>query len=160
MSHQRHDRDEQEELNLEREQVALQSEEVEFLRDIKQELGPKILSFIKIAFSTGGSMALGPVLMNVGQKTKATVKGFDQNGAPFSGTIPPATYAIDNAAFDSSTPDGTNGDDLVSLSAGVANLTASLTSAEGLALTDTETVTNSAVVPVLSSIKIDFSTPA
>ena len=37
--------------------------------------------------------------------------------------------------------------------------TASLTTAEGLALSDTETITNTAIVQVLSSIKIDFATP-
>ncbi len=105
-------------------------------------------------------MSQGPVTLTVGQKTKATVLGFDQNGAPFAGTIPPITYTIDNSTLDSSTPDGANGDDIVSLGAGTANLTASLTTAEGVALQDTETITNVAQAPVLSSVKIDFSTPA
>ena len=139
------------------------SEEVKILREIEEdldeirdELKPR-LSYIKIEF--GGNM-VGPVKLTVGQKTKATVVGFDQAGAPFLGTIPPVTYALDNTALDSSTPDGANGDDIVSLSAGVANLTASLTTAEGTALQDSETITNVAVAQILSSIKIDFSTPA
>jgi hypothetical protein len=132
-------------------------EQVRLDREILARLGPPKLSFIKIKF--GGTMQ-GPVTLTVGQKTKATVVGFDQNGAVFTGTIPPVTYTLDNPAFDSSTPDGSNGDDIVSLAAGVANLTAALTTAEGVALTDTETITNTAVVQKLSSIKIDFSTPA
>lgn len=104
---------------------------------------------------------LGPVTFTAkGQTSKATVKGFDQFGAPWTGTLPSVTYSIDNATLDSSMPDASNGDDLVSLAAGVANLTASLTSAEGVALSDTETVTNVFAAPVLSSVKIDFTTPA
>jgi hypothetical protein len=142
-----------------------EKEEIRILKHIEEDLdelvaqGKKRLSFIKIAFAIGGRMAQGPVTLSVGQSTKATVVGFDQNGAVFTGTIPPVTYTLDNPALDSSTPDGANGDDIVSLAAGVANLTASLTTAEGMALSDTETITNTAIVQVLSSIKIDFATP-
>ena len=98
-------------------------------------------------------MPQGPVTISVGQKVTASVVGFDQNGAAYLGVIPAPTFAIDNAAV--ATIDPTSGI-TVGVSAGVANATASLTSAEGLALTDTETVTVTAVVPVLSSIKISF----
>jgi hypothetical protein len=81
-----------------------------------------------------------------------------------AGFVPPnITFLIDNPALASSTPNADNQTDVVTyVSAGVANLTASCTSAEGLALTDTETVTCSPVVvppPVLSSIKINFTAP-
>ncbi len=138
--------------------LALLTKEGHEIEEIEQAVSPK-LAFIKITFQ-GDSMALGPVKLTVGQKTKATILGFDQTGAAWTGAIPPATYSIDNSAVDSSTPDASNGDDIVSLADGVANLTASLTSAEGVALSDTETITNTAVVPVLSSVKIDFTTPA
>ena len=135
-----------------------QTEEIEELERGQEELlrllRPR-LSFIKITF--GGNMAQGPATLTIGDKKKATVLGFDQNGAAWTGAIPPVTYSIDNAALDSSTPDATNGDDLVSLAVGVANLTASLTTAEGKALSDTEQITNVAAAPVLSSIKIDIS---
>lgn len=142
-------------------------EELEVLRDIDKELH-KItgflepqLSSIKIRFTKGDHMAEGPVTLSVGQKTTATIDGFDQNGAAFTGTIPPVTFSIDNSAIASSTPNSDGISDVVAgVSGGVANLTASLTSAEGKALTDTETVTVTAVVPVLSSIKVNFSTPA
>lgn len=107
-------------------------------------------------------MAEGPVTLTVGQKTVASVDGFDQNGAPFAGTIPTPTWSIDNAALDSIAADSANAsnEDVTSLAVGTANLTASLVTAEGATLSDTETVTNIAQALVLSSIKINFSTPA
>jgi hypothetical protein len=133
--------------------------------EILDHLTPQ-LSFIKIAFSRGDNiMAQGPVTLSSGQSTTATVLYFDQTGAPMPSTfVPPAvTYTIDNSAIASSTP-GADGqsDQVAYVTAGVANLTAAVTSAEGLALSDTETVTDSPIIvppPVLSSIKIDFSTP-
>jgi hypothetical protein len=124
---------------------------------------PPKLSFIKIAFAVNGGRRMeGPVTLTVGQKTTASLDGFDQNGAVWTGPIPAPTWSIDNAAFDSIAPDVAipANEDLASLAAGVANLTASVTTAEGKALTDTEVVTNVAQVLVLSSIKINFSTPA
>lgn len=119
------------------------------------------LTTIQLQFG-GITMALGPVTMNVGQKTKATVQGFDQNGLAFTGTLPTVTYTIDNAALNSGVSDGANGFDITSLASGVANLTASVTTAEGLALSDVEQITNSGATgtSVLTSIKVDFTTPA
>ena len=128
--------------------------------EILTRLSPH-LAYIKVRFTLGGHMAEGPVTATVGQSFKATVDGFDQFGAPWTGAVPPVSYSIDNPALDSSTPESDNfTDDLVSLGAGTANLTASLTTAEGKVLSDTETITNVAAAPVLSSIKINFSTPA
>lgn len=98
-------------------------------------------------------MPVGPVTISVGQTKVASVVGFDQNGAPFSGPIPTPTFSVDNAAV--ATVDPASGL-TTGVSAGVANATATLTTAEGLTLSDTETVTVTAVVPVLSSIKISF----
>ncbi len=101
-------------------------------------------------------MAEGPVTLSVGQKTVASIDAFDQNGAPFTGTIPTPVWTIDNATFDSIVQDPTtaNNEDVTSLAPGVANLTLTVGS-----LTDTETITNVAQAPVLSSVKINFSTP-
>lgn len=156
---------EKEELRLLREQVRDlirlhldEQQEISLLKQIRDRLPmPSRLSSIKIKF--GGNMAVGPVTLTVGQKTKATVAGFDQFGAPFNGPIPTPTFSLDNTTLDSGTDDGAGGFDVTSLSAGVANLTVTLTSAEGTALTDTETITNVAVQQILSSIKIDFSPP-
>jgi hypothetical protein len=142
-------------------------EEIGLLRDIDrterkilEQLEPR-LSFIKIKFQRGKIMAEGPVTLSVGQKTTASIDGFDQNGAPYLGVIPPVTFSIDNSAIASSTPNSDGVTDVVAgISAGVANLTATLTNAAGTKLTDTETVTVTAVVPVLSSIKVSFSAPA
>lgn len=163
--HEKHDHDEKEELHLLREQVRQliqlhldERQEILLLKQIRDRLPtPSQLSSIKIRF--GGIMA-GPVTLTVGQKTKATVVGFDQFGAPFNGTLPPASFSLDNTTLDSGTSDGAGGFDITSLAAGVANLTAALSTAEGIGLQDTETITNVAIVPVLSSIKLDFSTPA
>lgn len=131
------------------------------IRKILQILKPQlVLTTIKIQF--GGIMPLGPVTLNVGQSVTASVLGFDQNGNPMPSTfvMPPVSFTIDNSAIASSTPNADNATDQVTgVAPGVANLTANLTSAEGLALSDTETVTVPAVpppTPVLSSIKISF----
>lgn len=102
-------------------------------------------------------MPTGPVTLTVGQKTTATVQGFDQNGAPFAidFTANPVTWSIDNTTADSSTPQPDSSDVVASLAAGVANLTAVCAG-----FNDTEVVTNVAQAPTLSSIKINFSTPA
>lgn len=136
--------------------------ETGILREIARDLKPK-LAFIKLAF--GGIMAQGPVTLSQGQSTTATILYFDQTGAPMpAGFVPPAvTFTIDNPSFASSTPGSDGQSDVVAyVAAGVANLTASVTSAEGLSLSDVETVTCTPVVlppPALSSIKVDFSTP-
>lgn len=123
---------------------------------------PTPLSSIRLAF--GGSMSQTVTLAS-GQSVVASVLYFDSTGAAMPSTFVPPTVAftIDNAAIATSTPDVAGQTSVVAyVSAGVANLTASVTSAEGLALTDTESVTCSPVVippPVLSSIRIDFGTP-
>ena len=152
----RHDHD-IEQLLIEQLQV-----EEEIKHDLDQFVKPR-LTFIKIAFRAGdNNMAEGPVTLNVGQKTVASIDGFDQFGAPFTGPIPTPTWSIDNPALDSIAADATNpeNEDVTSLAAGVANLSVSLTSAEGLVCKDTQAITNDAAVPVLSSVKINFSTPA
>ena len=106
-------------------------------------------------------MAEGPVTLTVGQSTVASIDGFDQNGAPYQGTIPTPAYSIDQPSFDTITPDGTNpsNEDILSVAVGVANLTATVQGPNG-PLTDTETITNVGVAQVLSSIKINFASPA
>lgn len=144
-----------EEIAFLREQLRAKDREIDILAEAVLVLSGrrKHLAFIKIKF--GGFMQ-GPVTLTIGQSTVATVLGFDQNGAPIAidFTANPVTWAIDNPAFDSSTPAADGSDPIVSLAAGVANLSASVAG-----LTDTETITNLAVAPKLTSVKIDFSTP-
>jgi hypothetical protein len=144
----------------------IEREELKVLREIEKDLDKLVkprLSFVKISF--GGTMAQGPVTLSQGQSTTATVLYFDQTGAPMPDNfVPPAvTFAIDNPAIASSVTAADSKSDAVGyVAAGVANLKASVTSAEGLALSDTETVTclpPTVPTPVLSSIKVDFSTP-
>lgn len=103
-------------------------------------------------------MAEGPVTLTVGQTTIASIDGFDQFGAAWTGAVPSPSWSIDQSAMDSITADGSN-EDVTSLAAGTANLTASLTTAEGKLLSDSEVITNVAQAPVLSSIKINFAAP-
>jgi len=133
------------------------------LRQIRDALGHDCLRLTSIKIRFGGTMPEGPVTLNVGQSTTASVDGFDQFGNPWTGAIPTVTYSIDNSTIASSTPNPDNLTDVVvGLAAGTANLTATLTTAEGLSLSDTQSVTVNSVpppVPVLSSIKLNFSTP-
>ena len=163
------DEDEEEDDNQDKQEINIlkdidkqEREETKLLQELVNQ--GKKLSSAKIAFKKGDTHMVGPVILNIGQKTSATLFGFDQNGQPMPATfvMPTVTWTLDIPTFDSSTPNASNGVDLVSLSAGVANLKADVTSAEGLALSDTETVTNNPIVvlpPVLSSVKIGFSVP-
>ena len=99
----------------------------------------------------------GPLtLTTAGQTATAVVIGFDQFGNPWTGAIPAATFTVDNSGI--ATVDATSG--LVTAVAdGTANLTASLTTAEGKALSDVEQVIVAIApppTPVLSSIKVQF----
>jgi hypothetical protein len=137
---------------------------------ILDQLQPR-LSFIKIKFSAvcrhygcnccGGIMAEGPVTLTLGQTTVASIDGYDQNGAAWTGPIPTPTWSIDQPSLDTITPDATTpaNEDVLSVAVGVANLTVTVTNAQGTVLTDTEAVTNVAQALVLSSIKISFATP-
>ena len=103
----------------------------------------------------------GPVtLTSVGQTVTASVIGYDQFGNVFTGTIPTPVFTSDDTAQAIVTFDPTTGL-TTAVANGVANITATLTTAEGLALTDTESVTVAIPVtppptPVLSSIKVAF----
>lgn len=99
-------------------------------------------------------MPVGPLTIAVGQNYVATVVGFDQNGAPYTAApIPTPTFAVADSTIASIDPTAGTGS---GLAGGVTGVSASLTSAEGLPLTDTETLTVTAVVPVLSSIKVSL----
>lgn len=107
----------------------------------------------------------GPVILTTaGEVATASVLGFDQFGNPWTGTIPPVTFtSSDTAGAVITSVPGTDGltDTVTAVANGTASLTASLTTAEGLNLTDTETVTVAigppAGTPVLTSIKVAFA---
>lgn len=136
---------------------------IRLLSILAEEAAPPILTSIKIQFQGDPIMAVaGPVtLTTLGQQVTASVLGFDQFGAAFTGLMPTATLTSDDTtgaivAFDPTTGMTT------AVANGVANITASLTTAEGLALTDTEAVTVAIPIvppptPVLSSIKVAFA---
>ena len=121
------------------------------------EIDEPHLSKIQIHFRKGTSMPNpGPVtLTSAGQTAQAVIVGFDQFGNPWTGEIPAATYAVDNAAIATVDASGL----VTAVANGTANLTGSLTTAEGLALSDTEQVIVSIApppTPVLSAIKVQF----
>jgi hypothetical protein len=133
------------------------------------------LTFVKVAFThhhhhshhnwlawffriKGDSMFTpGPVTLVVGGTTTATVLGFDQNGNLMA--LPPGTtvtFSIDNTAVATSTPNADNlTDAIVAVGGGVANLSATVVAPNGT-FSDSETVTVTDVVPVLSSVKVAF----
>ena len=132
------------------------------LRQIAIEVEPPFLAHIHINFE-GASMATpGPVtLTSAGQQVTASVVGFDQFGQPFTGEIPAATFSSDDTAQAIVTFDPATGL-TTAVANGVANITATLTTVEGLSLSDTEAVTVAIPIvppptPVLSSIKVAFA---
>jgi hypothetical protein len=136
---------------------------IRLLSILVREEAPPILKHIRLHFSKGSSMATpGPItLTSAGQTATASVVGFDQFGQPFTGEIPAATFSSDDTAGAIVTFDPTTGL-TTAVANGVANITATLTTAEGLSLTDTESVTVAIEVvppptPVLSSIKVAFA---
>jgi hypothetical protein len=142
-------------------QIWQNSRIIRLLCRIAQEDERPYLASISIHFQ-GASMATpGPVtLTTAGQQVTASVVGFDQFGQPFTGEIPAATLSSDDAAGAIVTFDPATGL-TTAVANGVANITASLVTVEGLSLTDTESVTVAIEVvppptPVLSSIKVAF----
>jgi len=118
------------------------------------------LIFKEIPVSTTPPIPITPpvVLTQAGQQVQAQVIGFDQFGNPWADILPDYTLTNDNES--AATLDTTTG--LVTAVAdGVANITGELTTAEGLDLTDTESITVSiaAVPPVLTTIQVVFTAP-
>jgi hypothetical protein len=122
------------------------------VKEIRDLLEPRLVR-IQIQ-SVGGSM--GQFQLTVGQLETFQVVGFDQNGNPFTGPIPTPNWSIDQPSLDSIAPNATTpaNEDVTSLAAGTANLTAGLTTAEGLSLTATAQLVNVVFTPVLTSIAI------
>ena len=139
----------------------LLKEMVRLLRKLVKEEEPATLTSIKIKFQGVSMATAGPVtLTSAGQQVTASVLGYDQFGQPFTGAMPAATLSSDDTASAIVTFDPATGL-TTAVANGVANITATLTTAEGLSLTDTEAVTVAIpVVPpptsVLSSIKVAF----
>jgi len=161
-----HDEDFDELERMGRSEILLELKELDLLRLIVRQnriilreiFRPK-LSCIQIKFRRKHHMPTpGPItLTTAGQTVTASVVGFDQFGNPWTGPIPTPTFSNDNES--AATLDAASG--LVTAVAnGVANITASLTTAEGLALTDTEAVTVAIAAPpepVLTTIKVAFA---
>jgi hypothetical protein len=145
-------------------EIGKEDQIISLLRDIDREDAPPFLATIKVAMTQGAPMpaVAGPITLTaVGQLVIASVLGFDQNGQPWTGLMPAAILSSDDATgaivnFDPNTGNTT------AVANGVANIKATLSTAEGLALTDVEAVTVAIPVvpppvPVLSSIKVGFS---
>jgi hypothetical protein len=142
--------------------IELAEANLRLLRVIVGELAPPKLTSIQLSFKGASMATAGPVILTtVGQQVTASVIGYDQFGNVFTGTIPTPTFTSSDAAQAVVTFDPTTGL-TTAVANGVANITASLTTAEGLALTDTESVTVAIPVTppptlVISSIKVAFA---
>ncbi len=136
---------------------------IRLLRILVIEDQPPFLNRIELRFTKGTSMPTpGPVTLTAaGQQVTAVVVGFDQFGQPFDpAAMPASTLSSDDTSGAIVTFDPATGL-TTAVANGVANITGSLTTAEGLALTDTEAVTVAIPIvppptPVLSSIKVAF----
>jgi len=149
---------------------AKQDETNAILRKILSAVSPKPpadkklttikLVFTEIPMSTNPIPITPPVVLTqAGQQVQAQVVGYDQFGNPWTGTMPDYTLTNDNES--AATLDPISG--LVTAVAdGVSNITGELTTAEGLDLTDTESVTVNiaAEPPVLTTVKVVFTQPA
>jgi hypothetical protein len=119
---------------------------------IRCELRPRHLHSIHLL--SKGIYMPGPItLTSAGQTDQTVIVGKDQFGNPWTGPIPTATYADDNAAAAAVDSTGL----VTAVASGTDNVTASLTTAEGLSLSATlEFIVDiPAPVPVLTSISLE-----
>jgi hypothetical protein len=149
-------------------------ETVHLLKQVLQQVGSRLTSIV-IRFSQpvpqGASMSApagfveGPITLTVaGQTVQAIVDGYDQfgNPMPVGFVLPTVTWTVDNAAFASIATNADGSATVTAVANGVSNVTAALTSTEGLSLSDVEAVTVAIPVTppptsVLSSVKIAFT---
>ena len=95
----------------------------------------------------------GPITLTAqGETNQTVIVGLDQFGQPWTGPIPAATYSDDNSAAVTTDANGL----ATAVANGTDNVTASLTTVEGLALSATLQfiVDIPAPVPVLTSISL------
>lgn len=133
-------------------QIAQNHRIIQLLRLIAEEVEPPFLAEIQLL---GDSMPTpGPItLTKAGETDQTVIVGLDQFGQPFTGPMPTATYADDNPAAVTTDSNGL----ATAVANGTDNVTASLTTPEGLALTATlQFIADIPVstVPVLTSITL------
>lgn len=122
----------------------------------------KVLTSIKLVFKGVNPMPPiipGPVVLTqVGQQVVAEVVGYDQFGQLWSGASFDWTLSNDNEA--AATLDEQTGI-VTAVANGVANITGTVTTAEGVEIIDTESVTVNiaAEEPVLTTVKVVFTQP-
>jgi len=124
---------------------------VKLLSVIAAEDAPPYLATLQLK---GSPMPTpGPItLTKQGETNQTVIVGLDQFGQPWTGPIPTATYADDNPAAVTTDANGL----ATAVANGTDNVTASLTTVEGLPLTATLQfiVDIPAPVPVLTSISL------
>lgn len=149
-------REEKEEIAILKDIDRTEHEILEVDREILK--GKHRLTAIKIVH--GENNMTGPFTLAVGGKATARVLGFDQNGDPFQIDItknPVSSWAIDNPAIISSTPEtDISVDDLAGLAVGTANLAVVVAGPNG-PLTDSVLGTVTPTPLTLTSVKIDIS---
>ena len=112
--------------------IELAEANLRLLRVIVGELAPPKLTSIQLSFKGASMATAGPVtLTSVGQTVTASVIGYDQFGNVFTGTIPTPTFTSSDTAQAVVTFDPTTGL-TTAVASGVANITATLTTAEAL----------------------------
>jgi hypothetical protein len=133
------------------------------LKEILDSMNPppeKVLTSIKVIFKGVKPMPpLTPpiVLTQEGQQVVAEVVGYDQFGQQWTD---PFDFTLSNDDEDVATLDPSTGM-VTAVANGVANITGTALDADGNELTDTEPVTVNIAqeAPVLTTIKVQFSSP-
>ncbi len=140
-------------------EIGLLREILKSVRHIERMLAYPRLSSFQVHFRRKRHMPTpGPITLTAaGQTTTAVIANpLDQFGQPFTGPLPTATFTDDNAA--AATTDPTSGV-VTAIANGTDNVTASLTTAEGVALTASGQVIVDIPVaaPVLTSFEVQFA---
>lgn len=164
-----HNRHEERELHLLREELALtkkllheEREERKLLLEIIADLKKLLPHPTRVQIKFGGIMAGNPLTLNVGQSSTATVQVLDQFGQIFPNfdfTANPPVWASDNTGSvgvaAGTTPDTQS---VSGVAPGAATLSVDVPGVTNGH--DEETVTVTAPAPVPTSVKVVFTPPA
>lgn len=142
-------------LDLNETQVRQNHRIISLLQTIAEEDAPPYLASIQLAFKEIPMPGTSVTLTTAGQTAATVITGTGSDGNPWAGPIPAATYADDNSSVATTDASGV----VSAVSNGSDNVTATLTTAEGVALTSNPVtaVVDIAAPVTLASIQLAFA---
>ena len=159
MSHHHHDHDCcdccQDLKRLQWIQIEQNNHIIRLLRILVIEEAPPHLASIQLVFKEIPMPGTTVTLTAVGQTAATVLTGTGSDGNPWTGPLPTATYADDNATAATTDASGV----VTAVANGTDNVTATVTTDEGLALTSnpvTATVDIPAPPVTLASVQLSF----